>query len=292
MKRTVEKILHGSPFHMVGDGFRVRNYFPNGNLLGRRFSPFFLLDYHPPFDYPALHEGAPKRGVGVHPHRGFETVTLALEGSVAHHDSAGNSGTIGPGEVQWMTAARGVLHKEYHEEEFSRSGGSFHMLQLWVNLPAAHKMDPPSYQALSRDLIANVPIANGNVRVIAGEYRGVNGPARTFTPMAMYLVTLDAGATFDASLPASWNTGVLVTDGLAQLLGKENAQPQDFVLYANDGEDLRITAKSDVRLVLLSGEPINEPIAHHGPFLMNTQEELDQAFEDFKAGRFGELNDN
>src|SRR6185436_2866357 len=131
MIRTIDKILQGSPFHMVGDGFRVRNYFPNGNHLGRRFSPFFLLDYHPAFNYPPVPEGAHKRGVGVHPHRGFETVTLALEGSVAHHDSAGNSGVIGPGEVQWMTAAGGVLHKEYHEEHFSRKGGIFHMLQLW-----------------------------------------------------------------------------------------------------------------------------------------------------------------
>jgi redox-sensitive bicupin YhaK (pirin superfamily) len=290
MIRTIDKILQGSPFHMVGDGFRVRNYFPNGNHLGRRFSPFFLLDYHPAFHYPAVPEGGHKRGVGVHPHRGFETVTLALEGSVAHHDSAGNSGVIGPGEVQWMTAASGVLHKEYHEEKFSRAGGIFHMLQLWVNLPSQHKMDAPSYQALSRELMANVAIGNGsNVMVIAGEYHGVKGPARTHTLLSMYVITLKKGDVFEASLPAAWNTGVLVTDGLVQVLGKDKAQPQDFVLFANDGEDIRITAENDARLVLLSGEPIDEPIAHYGPFLMNTQEELAQAFEDFNAGKFGVL---
>ena len=292
MTRTVDKILRGSPIHMVGDGFRVRNYFPNGNHLGRRFSPFFLLDYNPPFDFPPVAEGEHKRGVGVHPHRGFETVTLALEGSVAHHDSGGNSGVIGPGEVQWMTAASGVLHKEYHEEKFSREGGRFHMLQLWVNLPAAQKMSAPKYQGLSRDRMAQVPIEGGNVTVIAGEYRGMKGPASTFTPMAMYVVNLKAGAVFEASLPMNWNTGVLVTDGLVNVLGTENAQPEDFVLYANDGENIRITAKNDAQLVLLSGEPLDEPIAHYGPFLMNTQEELLQAFEDFKAGKFGVLADD
>lgn len=292
MIRTVEQILHGSPFHMVGDGFRVRNYFPNGNHLGRRFSPFFLLDYAPPFTYPPVPAGERKRGVGVHPHRGFETVTLALEGSVAHHDSAGHSGVIGPGEVQWMTAASGVLHKEYHEEKFSRAGGIFHMLQLWVNLPARHKMDPPSYQALSADRMAHVPFGGGsNVMVIAGEYRGVKGPARTHTPMAMYVVSLKAGDVFEASLPADWNTGALITDGLIQVLGKENAQPQDFILYANDADGIRLTAKSDARFVLLSGEGIDEPIAHYGPFLMNTRQELQQAFEDFNAGKFGVLDD-
>ena len=287
--RLIEGILRGSPFHMVGDGFRVRNYFPNGNNLRQRISPFFLLDYNPPTELPPTEK---LRGVGVHPHRGFETVTLAFAGTVAHHDSAGNSGVIGPGDVQWMTAGSGVLHKEYQEAAFAKRGGTFHMLQLWVNLPAAHKMDKPSYQGITRDRMARAPIKNGEVVVVAGEYQGAKGPALTHTPMTMLVVNLEAGGVFETSLPPHWNTGVLNMKGLLHLVGGEKAQPEDFILYANDhGEDIRITSEQEAAFVVLSGEPINEPIAHYGPFLMNTPAELQQAMEDFNAGKFGTLAD-
>src|SRR5574343_153703 len=207
--KSVQQVLPPPAPHMVGDGFRVHNFFPSGyNMPMERMSPFFLMDYNSKVDFSPREN---PRGVGVHPHRGFETVTLAFHGKVAHHDSAGNSGVIGEGDVQWMTAGSGVLHKEYHEKEYSQQGGLFQMVQLWVNLPAAHKMTPPKYQGIMRSQMGVYAVENylGQVEVVAGEFKGVKGPAFTFTPMEVYTMRLKKGAMFNFDLPAQFNTGIL-----------------------------------------------------------------------------------
>jgi hypothetical protein len=274
---------------MVGDGFRVHNFFPSGALRDYyRMSPFFLLDYNPKIEFPP---SPTPRGVGVHPHRGFETVTIAYHGRVAHHDSAGNAGVIGEGDVQWMTAGSGVLHKEYHEAEFSRRGGPFQMVQLWVNLPARFKMTPPKYQALENSRLGHVDLPGGRgiVEVIAGEYRGVRGPASTFSPMEVYNGRVKAGAVVDFSLPETDNTGLLVVEGSLRLNGTKLAPANHFVLFDHDGTDFTVEAREDSVFLVLSGEPIAEPLVAHGPYLMNTQEEIRQAMRDFGSGKFGRL---
>ncbi|MDP4264484.1 MAG: pirin family protein [Bacteroidota bacterium] len=288
--RSVEAVIAPPPPHMVGDGFRVHNFFPGSRLIDKkRMSPFFLLDYNSKIEF------APKdepRGVGVHPHRGFETVTIAYHGKVAHHDSAGNSGIIGEGDVQWMTAASGLLHKEYHEKEFSRKGGLFQMVQLWVNLPAKYKMSAPKYQEITHDSMGvySLPGNNGVIEVIAGEYNGVKGPASTFTPLHVYNARLKKAAKTVFDFPADYNTGLLVVEGNVIVNG-ETASADHFVLFKNDGNQINIEATEDAVLLVLSGEPINEPIAQYGPFLMNTWDELEQAIQDVNAGKFGVLED-
>jgi redox-sensitive bicupin YhaK (pirin superfamily) len=287
-KRSVEAVIAPPPPHMVGDGFRVHSFFPGGRLLDqKRMSPFFLMDYNAKIEFAPRNE---PRGVGVHPHRGFETVTIAYHGKVAHHDSAGNSGIIGEGDVQWMTAASGLLHKEYHEKEFSKQGGIFQMVQLWVNLPAKYKMTPPKYQEITHSMMGKyeLPSDKGTVEVIAGEYKNVKGPATTFTPMQVYNARLKKGANIDLNFPADYNTGLLVIEG-AILANGEKAPADHFVLFKNDGESINIEATENAVLLVLSGEPINEPIAQYGPFLMNTREELEQAIDDVNAGKFGVL---
>lgn len=287
--KSVQQVLAPAPAQMVGDGFKVHNFFPNGHRLGtRRMSPFFLLDYNakvnlPPSDLP--------RGVGVHPHRGFETVTIAYQGKVAHHDSAGNSGIIGEGDVQWMTAASGILHKEYHEETFSKKGGPFQMVQLWVNLPAKYKMSKPQYQALTKDEMGHyeLPAESGTVNVIAGQFEGVKGPANTFTPIEVYDVKLKKNRSMRLSFPAQFNTGFLIVAGELVVNEKESAPENNFVLFENDGEEISITAREDSTILMLSGQPIDEPIVAYGPFLMNTQEEIRQALDDYNHGGFGYL---
>ncbi|WP_241759181.1 pirin family protein [Pyxidicoccus parkwayensis] len=263
---------------------------PSRGLPQERTSPFLLLDYHPRYEYPALAEG--QRGVGWHPHRGFETVTLAFEGSVAHRDTAGHSGVIGPGDVQWMTAASGILHEEYHAKSFARGGGPFEMLQLWVNLPGAKKMSAPGYQPITTAQIPVVPVEGGGstsqVRVIAGEYGGTRGPARTFTPITLLDVRLGAGTKLEVPVPAHYNTLVLVASGRVSADG-DTVTTGELAVFANDGEHLSLSAVEDTHLVVLAGEPIHEPIAHMGPFVMNTQRELVQAIHDFEAGEFGEI---
>ncbi|MDB5049440.1 MAG: Pirin domain protein [Fibrobacteres bacterium] len=289
--KTVQQVLPPSAPHMVGDGFKVHNFFPGGTKIGiHRMSPFFLMDYgaktvFPPSDRP--------RGVGAHPHRGFETVTIAYHGRVSHHDSAGNSGLIGEGDVQWMTAGSGILHKEYHEKEFSRAGGLMQMVQLWVNLPAAHKMTPPKYQELTHAGMGvhSLPDGAGKVEVIAGEFRGTKGPASTFTPVHLYNAHLKAGATVDFSLPENFNTAMLVIEGAVTVNGTAKAPADHFVLFANEGEAVSIRAEESSVVLVLSGEPIDEPIASYGPFVMNTQKEIMQAVEDFNGGKFGSLDD-
>ena len=275
---------------MVGDGFKVHNFFPGGTHIGtHRMSPFFLMDYgaktvFPPTDKP--------RGVGAHPHRGFETVTIAYHGRVSHHDSAGNSGLIGEGDVQWMTAGSGILHKEYHEKEFSRTGGMMQMVQLWMNLPAKHKMTAPKYQELTRAGMGNhvLPDGAGRVEVIAGEFQGTKGPAYSFTPVQMYNAHLKKGGSVTFTLPETYNTGMLVIEGKVEINGASKAPADHFALFANDGETVTVTAEEDSVVLVLSGEPIDEPIASYGPFVMNTQHELMQAIEDFNSGKFGRLD--
>ncbi|GAA4452717.1 pirin family protein [Rurimicrobium arvi] len=289
--RTVEKIVAPPPAHMVGDGFRVHNFIPQGaGISNRRMSPFYMLDYNakqllPPSEVP--------RGVGVHPHRGFETVTIAYAGSVAHHDSRGNSGVIHPGDVQWMTAASGVLHKEYHEEKFSKAGGDFQMVQLWVNLPAAHKMSTPGYQAIEASGmgIFNLPDGAGVVEVIAGAYEGIKGPAKTFSPVELYNVRIRSGAVVRLHLPSSFNTALLSISGSVKINGGEALPADHFALMSNDGDEFTIEATSDSVVLVMSGAPIDEPIAAYGPFLMNYPQELQQAITDYQNGKFGELED-
>lgn len=286
--KKVEAVISAPPFHMVGDGFRVHNFIP-GRYSMERMSPFIMLDYgskhyFPPTDKP--------RGVDVHPHRGFETVTIAYKGKVAHHDSAGNSGIIGEGDVQWMTAASGVLHKEYHEENFSKQGGDFQMVQLWVNLPAQYKMTKPKYQEITNDKISKVPLQNneGVIEVIAGEYQQVKGSAETFTPVNLLNSKLNKGGKVNFSFPANYNTFIIVLEGSVVLNETNNVDYNCMAVFSNEGTDFTIEAKEDSIVLVLSGEPINEPIFAHGPFVMNTRDEIIQAFNDFQNGKFGTLN--
>ncbi len=288
-KKTIEAIIAPPAPHMVGDGFRVHGFFPGGKIDKKRMSPFFLMDYNSKVEFSPTNE---PRGVGVHPHRGFETVTIAYHGRIAHHDSAGNSGIIGEGDVQWMTAASGLLHKEYHEESFSKAGGLFQMVQLWVNLPAKYKMTAPKYQEITHAMMGNQVLADdkGVIEVVAGEYRGIKGPASTFTPVQVYNARLKKGASIELSFSTSYNTGILIIEGSAVING-ETASTDHFVLFKNDGELISIEAPEDAILLVLSGEPIDEPIAQYGPFLMNTWEEVEQAISDVSAGKFGVLED-
>ena len=288
-KRSIEAIIPPPAPHMVGDGFRVHGFFPGGKIDKKRMSPFFLMDYNSKVEFSPTNE---PRGVGVHPHRGFETVTIAYHGRIAHHDSAGNSGIIGKGDVQWMTAASGLLHKEYHEETFSKAGGLFQMVQLWVNLPAKYKMTTPKYQEITHPMMGKHLLAGdkGMIEVIAGEYKNTKGAASTFTPINVYNARLKAGATVEVDFPSTFNTGILVVEGSA-LINGETAAADHFVLFKNEGELITIETTEDAILLVLSGEPINEPIAQYGPFLMNTWEELEQAISDVSAGKFGVLED-
>lgn len=274
---------------MVGDGFRVHNFFPSGLGVGfERMDPFILMDYNSKFYFPPTDR---PHGVDVHPHRGFETVTIAYQGKVAHHDSAGNSGVIEEGDVQWMTAASGVLHKEYHEKEFSKRGGDFQMVQLWVNLPAQHKMSKPKYQGISNHDINKfgLPENGGIVEVIAGEYQGVKGSASTFTPIHLLNTKLNQGGKAMFSFPAHYNTAVLVVEGRIKVNDSEEIQTDRFGLFGNEGDKFTIEAMEGSVVLVLSGEPIDEPIAAQGPFVMNTQAELIQAMSDFNMGKFGYL---
>jgi redox-sensitive bicupin YhaK (pirin superfamily) len=291
LRKNIEAILPPPATHMVGDGFRVHNFFPSSREIGEKgMSPFFLLDYNskwtiPPSDTPL--------GVGVHPHRGFETVTIAYRGKVAHHDSAGNSGIIGEGDVQWMTAGAGILHKEYHEKEFSKKGGIFHMAQIWVNLPAKSKMTPAKYQAIVNKDMKRFILSDKTsfVEIIAGEYKGLKGPATTFSPVNMFNARLKKGATADFFIDKNFNTGLLIVEGEVQINNSQTAPVDNFVLFRHDGEEFSIKALEDSIVLILSGEPINEPIASYGPFVMNTKAEIRQTLDDYYDGKFGYLED-
>lgn len=279
--------MDASAPHMVGDGFRVQTFFP-GEIIGmKRMSPFLLLDYNSKVEFAPRDE---PRGVGVHPHRGFETVTIAYSGSVAHHDSAGNSGVIHPGEIQWMTAGSGILHKEYHEENFSRQGGIFHMVQLWVNLPKKSKSEKPGYQSITAKDYGRIKLENdgGEIEVIAGEFAGVKGPAHTYSPIKMLNIKIKKGHSFSFESNESWNSGLLMVEGDA-MINDEKAGLDSFTIFENIGTGITIEALEDSTILFLSGEPIDEPIAAYGPFVMNTHEELEQAYLDFNAGKYGKL---
>ncbi len=287
MKKQIDRVIP-KPARpgMVGDGFRVFNFIPSA-VLQRRIDPFLMLDFAAEFNFPPSER---VKGVDVHPHKGFETVTIAYKGSVAHHDSAGNSGVINPGDVQWMTAGAGILHKEYHEQEFSRKGGPFEMVQLWVNLPKKDKSVTPHYQAITADQMGKyeVPGNGGVVNVIAGNFKDVKGPAATYSPVNLFDIKLKKGAEINFTVPANHNTSALIINGTATIEDKPVAE-HSFVLFKNEGEEIRIKADSDAVILLMSGEPINEPIASYGPFVMNTQEEIYEAIEEFQAGKFGTL---
>ncbi len=287
--KNVEAIITPPAPHFVGDGFRVHNYIPSSYMLSmERMSPFIMLDYNSPHYFEPSNT---PRGVSVHPHRGFETVTIAYKGKVAHHDSAGNSGIINEGDVQWMTAASGILHKEYHEENFSKEGGYFQMVQLWVNLPAKDKMSKPKYQELKNADMGKYKInENGSyVEIIAGTYKKINGAANTFTPLHIYNIILKKGIVETISLPINFNTGLLIIEGDVKINDTETAEANEFVLLKNDGENFTLEAISNAIILVISGAPINEPIAAHGPFVMNTQQEIVEAFNDYQNGKFGEL---
>lgn len=287
---TLKKVLgvfeNGSR-HWVGDGFHVRNMFPS-NGIEDEVNPFLMLDYAGPT---VIRPGERPRGVDEHPHRGFETVTIAYQGAVEHRDSGGHSGTIYPGDVQWMTAASGVVHEEKHEREFARQGGIFEMVQLWVNLPKAYKMSEPRYQALASGQIPVVQLGSaGHARVIAGELDGVKGPAKTFTPVNVFDVRLNAGGQTELSLPAGHNAAVVLLKGSVVLNSSEPVKGEaQIALLSATGDRIALEAKEDTTLLVLSGEPIHEPVVNYGPFVMNTPEELKQAVEDYRAGRMGHL---
>jgi redox-sensitive bicupin YhaK (pirin superfamily) len=272
--------------HWVGDGFPVRTVFPSQGM--EELSPFLMLDYAGPTRF----EPSDKpRGVEEHPHRGFETVTIAYQGSVDHRDSGGNSGTINPGDVQWMTAASGVVHEEKHGKDFTAQGGDFEMVQLWVNLPAAHKMSKPRYQGIASFDIPRVELGTGAYgRVIAGELNGVKGPAKTVTPVNVFDLRLSAGGRAEFKLPVGHNSAIVLLRGevVVNASGALKGAAQIAPLSAS-GETVVLEAKAESLVLVLSGEPIQEPVASYGPFVMNTQAELRQAFEDYRAGKMGRV---
>jgi len=273
--------------HWVGDGFPVRTLF-SYHGFGRHTSPFLLLDYAGPAQFAPA---ARPRGVGEHPHRGFETVTIVYAGEVEHRDSTGAGGRIGPGDVQWMTAGAGILHEEFHSREFTRAGGAFEMVQLWVNLPAKDKMTPPRYQTLpDADIPAvKLPEGAGTVRVIAGEFAGKRGPARTFTPIEVWDVRLAAGRRAEFALPAGHTLALVVLRGTVLVNDAQVAREAQLVLLERDGSEVALEANGDATVLLLAGEPIDEPIVGYGPFVMNSEAEIVQAIEDLNGGRFGAL---
>ena len=286
MKKVLGKA--GNPnMHWVGDGFPVRSLFSYNNL-GPAISPFLLLDYAGPRDFDPSEQ---PRGVGQHPHRGFETVTIVYDGEVAHRDSTGQGGVIGPGDVQWMTAAGGIIHEEFHSPEFSKSGGRFHMVQLWVNLPAKDKMATPGYQSILNADIPSVDLPRdvGNVRVIAGDFNGAKGPARTFTPVNVWDMRLNRDASIELDLPEGHNAAVVVLSGHVTVGGSEAAGEAEVVLLDKDGAGTTLDADSDSMLLVLTGEPIDEPIVGYGPFVMNSETEIRQAIDDFNMGEFGKI---
>ena len=279
---------YGNPNrHWVGDGFPVRSLF-SYNTLDQAISPFLLLDFAGPHHF---EPGTRPRGVGSHPHRGFETVTIVYEGEVSHRDSTGKGGTIGPGDVQWMTAASGILHEEFHSQGFTRTGGPFRMVQLWVNLPAKDKMAAPGYQAITASDIpvVRLPQEAGTARVIAGEFGGTKGPARTFTPINVWDLRLAAGASLALDLPEGHTSALVVLSGHVTVGGRQAAGEAEMVLLSREGAGTMIEADGDATVLVLTGEPIDEPVVGYGPFVMNSEAQINQAIHDFNSGRFGRM---
>lgn len=290
--RKIESIFKNDHAHWVGNGFRVKQYFPAGQGEGflQRFSPFILMDYNEPYFFKA----SPfETGVGAHPHKGFETVTFAFAGKVEHGDNKGHSGVIEPGDIQWMTAGSGILHKEFHEKEFAKKDRVLHMIQLWVNLPKEHKLTEPKYQAIKASRMGRYSTEDEllNAIIYAGEAFGVKGPASTFSPMNIYKLEIKKGKNVLINEPKGFNTGLLVLGGEIDINGESTAKNSDFVLFENDGDTISITGVEEYsEIFVLSGKPLNEPVVAMGPFVMNTREEIIQADEEFRAGKFGDMN--
>lgn len=286
--KKIRGVYSAPAMHWVGDGFPVRSIFSYDGLA-KDLSPFLLLDYTGTAEFgPARRP----RGVGQHPHRGFETVTIVYKGEVAHRDSTGQAGVIGPGDVQWMTAAAGILHEEFHSEAFTSTGGELDMAQLWVNLPAKMKMSAPAYQAIESKNIPAVALAGGagTARIIAGNHGGQTGPAHTFSPLHVWDLRLNPGIAVDLPAAEGWTTAVIVLHGTVVVNGSSVANEAQLVLLERDGSGFQLEANSDAVVLFLSGEPLNEPIVGHGPFVMNTETEIIEAIDDFRNGRFGQMD--
>lgn len=289
--KSVSFIQRNTQGHWVGDGFPVRTLF-SYNDDPAAFSPFLMLDYGGPAVFEPTSQ---RRGVGAHPHRGFETVTIVYDGEVSHRDSTGAGGSIGPGDVQWMTAASGIVHEEFHSEAYARRGGPFRMVQLWVNLPARDKMAPPGYQGITSAQIPTLTLRDvtgaeaGTVRPIAGAFEGASGPARTFTPMQVWDVQLKAGHTVTLPAPEGHTTVPLVYQGRVKTADGQEAGDAEMIVFERAGEGVQLTALADTTLLWLCGEPIDEPVVGYGPFVMNSAQEIQQAFADFRSGRMGWL---
>jgi len=285
--KKLRRVQRGGEGHWVGDGFPVQTLF-SYSALGEMLSPFLLLDYAGPVEFPPTGE---RRGVGEHPHRGFETVTVVYDGEVEHRDSSGGGGSIGPGDVQWMTAGSGVVHEEFHGREFARRGGRFEMIQLWVNLPAKDKMTAPRYQGILSNQIPGValPEGRGSVRVIAGEYAGAKGPARTFTPIHVWDLRLTGDKPTELPLPDGYTTALVVLKGTLTVEDGETVSAGEVAVFDRAGSVLRIDDANDATALLLCGQPIDEPIVGSGPFVMNTRAEIEQAFRDYQSGRMGKI---
>jgi len=285
--KSIRRMIRDVPQHWVGDGFPVRSLFSYAN--GNEYDPFLLLDYAGPHHFdPATDQ----RGVGEHPHRGFETVTIVYQGELMHRDSAGHQGTIGPGDVQWMTAASGVVHEEFHSDDFTETGGVLEMVQLWVNLPADEKMSPPRYQEISNAQIPKVPLADdaGSVRVIAGKYAETNGPAHTVTPINLWDIHLKGDQETKLTIPADFTALLVVRQGVVEVNHHETVSAIELVEFDRDGETVSLTAEEDAQILILSGEPIGEPVVGQGPFVMNSRAQIQQAIRDYQSGKLGGLN--
>lgn len=282
--KQLHRITHTDESHWVGDGFPVRTLF-SYNTPDAEMSPFLMLDYAGPTEFPPASK---PRGVGMHPHRGFETVTLLYQGEVEHHDSAGHGGLIGPGDVQWMTAAKGLLHEEMHSSAFTRQGGLFEAIQLWVNLPAQYKMIEPHYQPISDNQIPLLKLDQPGsfLRIIAGDYQGVKGPANTYTPINVWDLRLRAGQTVELDFPENHTTMLFALKGSIKINNSATMNDVELAFFEREGKTITLTALKDAILLVMNGEPIDEPIAGYGPFVMNSQEEIQQAIKDFNAGRF------
>lgn len=286
--KKLHSIQRNADRHWVGDGFPVRSLFSYPNL-GSVLSPFLLLDYAGPTEFPPTDQ---RLGVGEHPHRGFETVTIVYEGEVEHRDSSGGGGSIGPGDVQWMTAASGLVHEEFHGRHFAKRGGKFEMVQLWVNLPAKDKMTPPRYQGILNSQIpaVSLPDGQGTVRVIAGEFAGAKGPAKTFTPIHVWDLRLATDQRTELAVPDGWTTALVVLKGTLRVNGSESVGAAEVGVFDREGKSISIDSAKGVTALLLSGEPIDEPIVGSGPFVMNTPQEIRQAMADYQSGKMGHLS--
>ena len=288
--KKVAKIYNTPQKHWVGNGFHVQSMFTY-NDTDKNLDPFLMMDYNPPRYF----DGGRKsdfRGVGEHPHRGFETVTIAYQGEVAHADSHGGGGVIGTGDVQWMTAGSGIMHEEFHSERFSKEGGMFEMVQLWVNLPKAHKMTEPKYQAIKSAQIPVVELADdvGKARIIAGKLSSITGAANTFSPINMWDISMNAGKEYTFPVPESHNLIVLVLDGTVQFNGEDIARRGELVTFEKGGTDVQIESNNESKLLILTGEPLNEPVVGYGPFVMNSENEILQAMQDVRDGKFATIN--